>query len=207
MTNLISDILSPKPVRMKVGLYFGSYNPIHIGHLAIANYIVEFTDIDQLWFVVSPQNPHKNKENLLADYHRFELVEKAIDDDYRFQVSNIEFVLPKPSYTVDTLARLNERFPNYSFAILMGSDNLENFHKWKNYEVILENYGIVVYPRPGFDKTKVQLHKNIMVAEGAPLMEISSTFIRNAVKEGKDVRHFMPPKAWKYLDEMNFYRK
>jgi nicotinate-nucleotide adenylyltransferase len=207
MNNLINDILSPKPVRLKVGLYFGSYNPIHIGHLAIANYIVEYTDINQLWFVVSPQNPHKKKENLLADYHRLELVEKAIDDDYRFQVSNIEFNLPKPSYTVDTLARLSERFPNYSFTILMGSDNLENFHKWKNHEIIIENYGIIIYPRPGFDKSKIEVNKNITIVESAPLMEISSTFIRNAVKEGKDIRHFMPPKAWKYLDEMNFYRK
>jgi len=207
MNNLIDDILSPKPVRLKVGLYFGSYNPIHIGHLAIANYMVEFTDIDQLWFVVSPQNPHKKKENLLADYHRLELVERAFEGDDRFRASNIEFNLPKPSYTVDTLAYLHERYPDYSFVILMGSDNLENFHKWKNYEVILENYGIIVYPRQGFDKSKIQNHKNITVAEGAPLMEISSTFIRNAVKEGKDVRHFMPPKAWKYLEEMNFFRK
>jgi len=207
MSNLISDILSTKPVRLKVGLYFGSYNPIHIGHLAIANYIVEYNDIEQLWFVISPQNPHKKKENLLADYHRLELVERAFEGDDRFRASNIEFNLPKPSYTVDTLAYLHERYPDYSFVILMGSDNLENFHKWKNYEVILENYGIIVYPRQGFDKSKIQNHKNITVAEGAPLMEISSTFIRNAVKEGKDVRHFMPPKAWKYLEEMNFFRK
>jgi nicotinate-nucleotide adenylyltransferase len=207
MSNLISDILSPKPVRLKIALYFGSYNPIHIGHLAIANYIVEFTDIDQLWFVVSPQNPFKKKENLLADYHRLELVTRAIDNDDRFRASNIEFNLPKPSYTVDTLAHLKERFPNYSFVILIGSDNLENFPKWKNYEVILENYAVIVYPRPGFDKSKIQNHKNITLAEGVPLMEISSTFIRNAIKEHKDIRYFMPPMSWKYLDEMNFYRK
>lgn len=207
MSNLISDIISPKPVRLKIALYFGSYNPIHIGHLAIANYIVEFTDIDQLWFVVSPQNPFKKKENLLADYHRLELVTRAIDNDDRFRASNIEFNLPKPSYTVDTLAHLKERFPNYSFVILIGSDNLENFPKWKNYEVILENYAVIFYPRPGFDKSKIQNHKNITLAEGVPLMEISSTFIRNAIKENKDIRHFMPPMSWKYLHEMNFYRK
>jgi len=207
MSNLISDILSTKPVRLKVGLYFGSYNPIHIGHLAIANYIVEYNDIEQLWFVISPQNPHKKKENLLADYHRLELVERAFEGDDRFRASNIEFNLPKPSYTVDTLAYLHERYPDYSFVILMGSDNLENFHKWKNYDVILENYGIIVYPRPGFDKSKIQNHKNITIAEGAPLMEISSSFIRDAINAGKDIRHFMPQKAWKYLDEMNFYRK
>ncbi|HSO87171.1 MAG TPA: nicotinate (nicotinamide) nucleotide adenylyltransferase [Draconibacterium sp.] len=207
MSNLITDILSPKPVRLKIGLYFGSYNPIHIGHLAIANYIVEYTDINQLWFVVSPQNPFKKKDNLLADYHRLELVNRAIDNDDRFRASNIEFNLPKPSYTVDTLAYLQERYPGYSFVILMGSDNLENFHKWKNSEVILENYGVIVYPRPGFDKSQVPVHKNIMVAEGAPLMEISSTFIRDAIKLGKNIRHFIPQRAWEYLDEMNFYRK
>jgi nicotinate-nucleotide adenylyltransferase len=207
MSNLIADILSPKTIRLKIGLYFGSYNPIHIGHLAIANYIVEFTGIDQLWFVVSPQNPLKKKENLLADYHRLELVNQAIEGDDRFRASNIEFNLPKPSYTIDTLTYLNERHPDYSFVILMGSDNLENFHKWKNYEVILENYGIIVYPRPGFDRSIIPDHKNITVSEGAPLMEISSSFIRDAIKAGKDIRHFMPLKSWEYLDEMNFYRK
>ncbi len=207
MSNLIEDILSPKTINLKIGLYFGSYNPIHIGHLAIANYMVEFTDIDQLWFVVSPQNPFKKKENLLADYHRLELVNRAIENDDRFRASNIEFNLPKPSYTIDTLTYLQERHPDYSFSILMGSDNLESFYKWKNSEIIIENYGIIVYPRPGFDLTKVPEHKNISVAMDAPLMEISSSFIRNAIKEGKDIRHFMPEKAWIYLDEMNFYRK
>ena len=207
MSNLIADILSPKTISLKVGLYFGSYNPIHIGHLAIANYMVEFTDIDQLWFVVSPQNPFKKKENLLADYHRLELVTRAINNDNRFRASNIEFNLPKPSYTIDTLAYLKERHPDYNFSILMGSDNLDNFHKWKNSEIILENYGIIVYPRPGFEPLKIPEHKNNSIAIDAPLMEISSSFIRNAIKEGKDVRHFMPQKAWEYLDEMNFYRK
>jgi nicotinate-nucleotide adenylyltransferase len=207
MSNLIEDIISPKPIRLKVGLYFGSYNPIHIGHLAIANYMVEYTDIDQLWFVVSPQNPFKKKENLLADYHRLELVNRAIENDDSFRASNIEFNLPKPSYTIDTLTYLHERFPEHSFVILMGADNLESFPKWKNFEMIIENYGVIVYPRPGFDLSKVPGHKNITVAEGVPLMEISSSFIRNAIKEGKNVRHFMPEKAWLYLDEMNFYRR
>lgn len=207
MSNLVTDILAPKTkLRLKVGLYFGSYNPIHIGHLAIANYMVEFTDIDQLWFVVSPQNPHKKKNNLLEDYHRLELVRRAIDDDNRFRASNIEFNLPKPSYTVDTLAYLTDQHPNYDFSILMGSDNLESFHKWKNFEAILENYGVVVYPRPGFDRSKVQVHKNINIAEDAPLMEISASFIRKAIRHRKDVRHFLPYKTWLYLDEMNFYK-
>lgn len=192
---------------MKVGLYFGSYNPIHIGHLAIANFMVEYTDIDQLWFVVSPQNPHKKKVNLLDNYQRLEMVHRALDNDDRLRASSIEFNLPKPSYTVDTLAYLKERYPRYHFVILMGSDNLENFHKWKNYETIVENYGVIVYPRPGFDRSKIKEHKNIAVAEGAPLMEISSSFIREAIKEGKDVRHFVPSESWKYLEEMNFYKK
>lgn len=208
MSNLVTDILAPKTdLRLKIGLYFGSYNPIHIGHLAIANYVVEYTDVDQLWFVVSPQNPHKNKKNLLADYHRLELVRRAIDDDNRFRASNIEFNLPKPSYTVDTLAYLKDQYPAYDFVILMGSDNLESFHKWKNYETILENYGVIVYPRPGFNRENVQVNNNIVIADGAPLMEISASFIRKAIKNDKDVRHFLPLKTWEYLEEMNFYRK
>ena len=208
MSDLVSDILFPKSnVHLKVGLYFGSYNPIHIGHLAIANYMVEFTDIDQLWFLVSPQNPFKKKANLLDDYQRLEMVHRAVDGDDRLRASNIEFNLPKPSYTIDTLVYLKEQFPNYQFAIIMGSDNLENFHKWKNAEQIIENYGVIVYPRPGFDKSKIQVHKNISIAENAPLMEISSSFIRKAIKSGKDVRHFLPQKTWEYLEEMNFYKK
>lgn len=207
MSNIVTDILAPKTnLKLTIGLYFGSYNPIHIGHLAIANYMVEYTDIDQLWFVVSPHNPLKKKNNLLDDYQRLELVHRAIDDDDRFRASNIEFRLPKPSYTVDTLVYLKDQRPNYHFKILMGSDNLENFHKWKNYETILEDYGIIVYPRPGFDPENVQVEKNITIAKGAPLMEISSSFIRKAIKEGKDVRHFLPQKSWEYLEEMNFYR-
>jgi len=191
---------------MKIGLYFGTYNPIHIGHLAIANYMVEFTDIDQLWFVVSPQNPHKEKKNLLDDYQRLEMVYRAIEGDDRLRASNIEFNLPKPSYTVDTLAYLKDQHPSYDFVILMGSDNLESFHKWKNYEIILENYSVIVYPRPGFNRSKVEVHKNITIAEEAPSMEISASFIRKAIKTGKDVRHFLPAKTWQYLEEMNFYR-
>lgn len=207
MSNIVSDFLSPKPFKLKVGLYFGSFNPVHIGHMAIANYFVEFAAIDQLWFVVSPQNPHKSQENLLEEYHRLELVIRAIDDDGRFRASNIEFGLPKPSYTIDTLAYLQDKFPNHSFVIIMGSDNLANFTKWKNYDAIIENYGVLVYPRPGDDLTKLPSHLNIKVIEGVPLMEISSSFIRQAIKSGNDVRHFLPRKAWEYLDEMNFYKK
>ncbi|MCF6358786.1 MAG: nicotinate-nucleotide adenylyltransferase, partial [Draconibacterium sp.] len=148
MSNIITDILAPKTkIHLKVGLYFGSYNPVHIGHLAIANYMVEYTDIDQLWFVISPQNPHKKKTNLLDDYQRLEMVYRAVEGDDRLRASNIEFNLPKPSYTINTLAYLSEQHPDYQFRILMGSDNLEHFHKWKNYEAIVENYGVIVYPR------------------------------------------------------------
>lgn len=208
MSKLATDILVSKTnIRLKVGLYFGSYNPIHIGHLVIANYMVEYTGIDQLWFVVSPQNPHKKKINLLDDYQRLEMVHRAVEGDDRFRVSNIEFNMPKPSYTVDTLAYLKDQYPNYDFVILMGADNLENFHKWKNYEILIKDFGVLVYPRPGFDRSKVKTHKNITIAEGAPLMEISSSFIRQAIQAGKDVRHFLPANTREYLDEMNFYRK
>lgn len=190
---------------MKVGLYFGTYNPIHIGHLAIANYIVEFTDIEQLWFVVSPHNPFKNKKHLLDDYQRLELVTRAINDDNRFRASSVEFKLPHPSYTIDTLTYLKEDYPNNDFYLIIGSDNMESFHKWKNYKMILENYKIILYPRPGFNVEKESVHPNITLVE-APLMEISASFIRQAISEGKDVRHFIPPKAWQYLEEMNFYK-
>ncbi len=207
MRELVPDILFPKSnLEIKVGLYFGTYNPIHIGHMAIANYMVEYTDINQLWFVVSPHNPHKQKSNLLNDYQRLEMVHRAVDDDDRFRVSNIEFNLPKPSYTIDTLTYLKDQFPDYKFVILMGSDNLENFYKWKNYLNIIENFGVIVYPRPGFERSNLNLHKNITVAENAPLMEISSSFIRDAIGNGKDVRHFLPQKTWEYLEEMNFYK-
>ena len=208
MSDLVSDILFPKTnLKLKVGLYFGSFNPVHIGHMAIANYMVEYTDLDQLWFVVSPQNPLKNKSNLLSDYHRLQLVNQAIEDDNRFRASNIEFDLPQPSYTIDTLAYLSDKYPDYKFIILMGSDNLESLHRWKNFKTIIENYGIVVYPRPGHELNKVLKHKNIVIAKDAPLMEISASFIRKAIKTGRDIRHYLPQNVWKYIEEMNFYKK
>ncbi len=190
---------------MKVGLYFGTYNPIHIGHMAIANYLVEFTEIEQLWFVISPHNPFKNKKHLLDDYQRLELVNRAIDDDPRFRASSIEFKLPRPSYTIDTLTYLKDSFPSHEFYLIMGSDNLESFPKWKNFEIILENYKILVYPRPGFDPAKVSPHPNIILVD-APLMEISASFLRESIANGKNIRHFLPSKAWQYLEEMNFYK-
>ena len=190
---------------MKVGLYFGTYNPIHIGHLVIANYMVEYSEINQVWFVVSPQSPHKIKNNLLDDYQRLELVNRAIDGDDRMRASSIEFKMPRPSYTIDTLTYLKEEYPAYEFYLIMGSDNLVSLHKWKNAQVILEDYQILVYPRPGFEGSKLLEYKNIQIVE-APLMEISSSAIREAIADGKDVRHFIPLKAFRYMDEMNFYR-
>lgn len=207
MSNFLLDIIAPTSAyRFTIGLYFGTFNPIHIGHMAIANYIVEFSGIDQLWFVVSPQNPHKIKVNLLDDYQRLEMVHRAVDDDPRFRVSNIEFGLPKPSYTIDTLTYLKELYPDHKFLIIMGSDNLDKLHKWKNYALIIGNYGIIVYPRPGFDRKNIEGQNNMVICD-APLMEISSTFIRESLKQGKDMRHFLPPATWKYIEEMNFYRK
>jgi nicotinate-nucleotide adenylyltransferase len=191
---------------MKIGLYFGSFNPIHIGHLAIANYMAEFSDLDQIWFIVSPQNPFKEKKSLLSDYHRLELVELSIERYPNLKASNIEFGLPKPSYTIDTLTYLKEKHPNHEFSLIMGSDNLKSFEKWKNYKLILELYDLYVYPRPGFKDEDVKLSGNIHLIN-APLMEISSSFIRQAIKEKKDIPYFMPDKAYQYLKEMHFYEK
>ena len=188
----------------KTGLYFGSFNPIHIGHLAIAGYMLEFTDIDQLWFVVSPQNPLKQKKTLLADYHRLELVRLAIENDDRFRVSDIEFKMPIPSYTIDTLAYMEEKHPNHTFSLVMGADNLKYFRKWKHSNLIEEKYHRIIYPRPGIDKEEILSHENITLVD-APLMEISSSFIRESIKNGKNIRHFLPEKVYTYIKKMHFY--
>ncbi|MBN2667793.1 MAG: nicotinate-nucleotide adenylyltransferase [Bacteroidales bacterium] len=188
---------------MKIGLFFGSFNPIHIGHLAIANYMVEFSDIDKIWFVVSPQNPFKTKHNLLAEHHRLRLVDIAIEDDLRFKSSNIEFHLPKPSYTIDTLTYLKEKYPNEIFVLIMGEDNLKGLHKWKNYEKIIDDYAIYVYPRD-YKTTETNPFKNITLIE-APKIEVSASFIRNAIKNKQDVRYFMHHKVAQYVEEMHFY--
>jgi nicotinate-nucleotide adenylyltransferase len=191
---------------MKTGLYFGSFNPIHIGHLAIANFMIEFTDLDQLWFVVSPQNPLKEKRSLLKDYHRLEMVRLAVEDDDRFRASDIEFKLPTPSYTIDTLAYLEEKNPGREFQLVMGADGLRTFHKWKHAELIVKKYHRLIYPRPGkgMDTSSELLNATLV---NAPLMEISSSIIRKAIREGKDVRHLVPAKAFQYMREMHFYEK
>jgi len=188
---------------MKTGLYFGSFNPIHNGHLMIAGYMAEFTDLSEIWFVISPQNPLKKKASLLQDYERMKMVEIAIEGDERFAVSDVEFRMPKPSYTIDTLSYLRELHFSREFAIIMGSDTLETFSKWKNYKIIEDSYQRYVYPRPMYD-VNVSAHKNVVWVD-APRIEISSTFIRNAVKEDHDIRYFLPPKVYDYIKKMHFY--
>ncbi len=191
---------------MITGLYFGSFNPIHIGHLAIANFMVEFSDLEQLWFVVSPHNPLKEKKSLLKDYHRLEMVRLAVEDDDRFRASDIEFKLPTPSYTIDTLTYLEEKNPGREFQLVMGGDGLRTFHKWKHSDLIVEKYHRLIYPRPGSDLNAYIDLPNATLVD-APMMEISSSFIRQAIKEGKDVRHLVPTKAYTYMREMHFYEK
>lgn len=200
---------------MRIGLYFGTYNPIHVGHLIIANHMAERSDLDQVWLVVTPQNPLKAKQNLLADYHRLALVKTAIDDNIHLRASDIEFSLSKPSYTVETLAHLKEKYPQHDFALIMGEDNLRTLHKWKNYEVILNKHKIFVYPRPftleeltnktTAAKTQIAQHPNIVMTE-SPVMQISSTHIRQLVKSEKSIQYLVVESVRKYIEEMNFYR-
>ncbi|MGV6829775.1 MAG: nicotinate (nicotinamide) nucleotide adenylyltransferase [Flavobacteriales bacterium] len=191
----------------KIGLYFGTFNPIHIGHLAIANHLVEFSNLDEVWLVVTPHNPHKKKATLLADNHRLTMVRIAVEDYPKLQASNIEFNLPQPNYTVNTLAYLEEKYPKHLFSLIMGEDNLKSFHKWKNYEVILDRYSIYVYPRISCGSIESQFNKHPKITKiDAPIMEVSSTFIRKAMKEGKNIQPLLSCTVWKYLDEMGFYR-
>jgi len=190
----------------KIGLYFGTYNPIHIGHLIIANHMVNYTDLDEVWFVVSPLNPFKKKKTLLDNYARLELVYRAIKDYDRLRVSDIEFGLPRPSYTINTLVYITEKYPNKDFSLIMGGDNLKSFHKWKNYELILQNHELYVYPRLLSARSSLDNHEKIHLVD-APIMQISSSFIRNAIKDQRDVRAMLPENVWEYIDEMNYYRK
>lgn len=192
----------------KVGLFFGSFNPIHIGHLVIAEYMAEFTPLDQVWFVVSPQNPLKKKETLLNEKNRISMVRLAIEYDTRFKASSIEFDLPRPSYTIDTLAILSDKHPKIEFSLILGLDNLATLHKWKNYEQLLKNYKLYVYPRVYKSATDATLatHPSVVITE-APIMELSSTFIRNAIKEGKTIKQMVPPQVGDYIKEMNFYKE
>lgn len=191
---------------MKIALFFGSFNPIHIGHLILANYIVENTEVDELWFVVSPQNPLKSKKSLLHDYDRYDMVEMAIKNYSKMRVTDVEFSMPRPSYTIDTLTYLQERFPQHHFSIIMGEDNLASLPKWKNYEALVKNHQIFVYPRV-FDQSEENYltHKNIQKIN-APIIELSATEIRKMIKENKNVRPMLPPEVFDYIDKMGFYR-
>lgn len=192
---------------MKIGLYFGTFNPIHIGHLIIANHMVEHSDLDQIWFVVTPQSPFKVKASLLDNHDRFEMVYRATADYPKLRANDIEFGMSQPNYTIHTLTYLQEKYPMHEFALIMGEDNLKSLHKWKNYELILANHHVYVYPRlsEGTIETQFDKHTKIHRVE-APIMELSSTFIRNAIKKGKNVKPMLPEHVWEYVDEMNFYR-
>ncbi|MCG9792045.1 nicotinate (nicotinamide) nucleotide adenylyltransferase [Flavobacterium algicola] len=203
---------------MKIGLYFGTFNPMHVGHLIIANHMVEHTDLDQVWMVVTPHNPLKKKSTLLDDYHRLHMVNLATEDFPKLRPSDIEFKLPQPNYTINTLVYLEEKYANYEFALIMGEDNLNSLHKWKNYEVILKNYSLYVYPRletkdivadgvvNGTDKFDYKNNPKIKMID-APVVEISSTFIRENIKSNKNVQPLLPNKVWEYIDHNNFYKK
>ena len=187
---------------MKIGLYFGSFNPVHVGHMIIANFISTHSDLDQVWMVVSPQNPFKNKSTLANNYDRLHLVRLAIGENQKIKASDIEFALPVPSYTIDTLAYLKEKYPAKEFSLIMGGDNLASLNKWKNYELILDNHEIYVYSRPGYDLGDLAKHSSIRILE-APLLDISASFIRKLIKEGKSIQYLVNDSVYAYLQELS----
>ncbi|WP_299054825.1 nicotinate (nicotinamide) nucleotide adenylyltransferase [uncultured Polaribacter sp.] len=192
----------------KIGLYFGTFNPIHIGHLIIANHMVENSDLDEIWMVVTPHNPFKKKSTLLDNHHRLEMVFKATENYLKIKPSDAEFKLPQPNYTVHTLAHLTDRYPTKEFCLIMGEDNLKSLHKWKNYETILEHHHIYVYPRISEGKVATQFDEHLKIHKiAAPIIEISSTMIRNGIKNKKNIEPLLPNQVSKYIDEMNFYKK
>lgn len=193
---------------MKVGLYFGTFNPVHIGHLIIANHLAENSDLDEIWMVVTPHNPLKKKAGLLEDYHRMHMIHLATENYDKLKPSDIEFKLPQPNYTINTLVHLKEKYPKYHFSLIMGEDNLKSFPKWKNYKVILEDYEVYVYPRISELDIPEELVNHPKIHRiNAPIIEISSTFIRNSIKEGKNIRPMLDDKVWEYIDHNLFYKK
>ena len=193
---------------MKIGLYFGTFNPIHVGHMIIANHMAEYSDLEQVWMVVTPHNPHKEKNSLQDDYKRLHLVTLAAEDFPKIKASDFEFKLPQPNYTVNTLAHLQDKFPSHEFSLIMGEDNLKTFHKWKNYKVILENHDIYVYPRVSSEADNPAFENNPRIHKiDAPIVEISSTFIRENRKNKKNVQPLLPAKVWEYIDYNNLYKK
>lgn len=192
---------------MKVGLYFGTFNPIHVGHLIIANHLAEHSNLDQIWLVVTPQSPFKKKQSLLDNYQRLEMVYQATKDYKHLNPSDIEFSLPQPNYTINTLTYLKEKHPKHDFSLIMGEDNLKSFHKWKNYNIILENHDIYVYPRLSDGKIETQFHGHERIHHvQAPIIQLSSTFIRKSIKAGKNIKPMLPENVWNYVSEMNFYK-
>lgn len=192
---------------MNIGLYFGTFNPIHVGHLIIANHMVENSDLDEVWMVVTPHNPFKKKATLLDNYQRYEMVYQAVEEYPKIKPTDIEFQLPQPSYTINTLVHIQEKYPKYQFSLIMGEDNLQNLHKWKNYEEIVNNHNIYVYPRVYEQKKEVSFANGRVHKIDAPIVEISSTHIRKSIKSGKNVKPLLPPKVWEYVERMNFYKK
>lgn len=191
---------------MKIGLYFGSFNPVHTGHLVIANYMAEFTDLEQVWLIVSPHNPVKMEQTLLQDYHRLQLVKIAIRESRKLKASDVEFRLSKPSYTIHTLMHLKKELPGHQFVLIIGTDTLETFHTWKDYRQIIEGYELYVYPRLNSTGGELLKEPNVKFIE-APVMEISASFIRESIRNKKDVRYMMPESVWDYIEEMHFYQK
>jgi len=190
---------------MHIGLYFGSFNPIHTGHLIIANHVTGYTDVDKVWFVVSPHNPLKDAHSLLNEYDRLHLVNMAIQDNPKFRGSNVEFHLPKPSYTIDTLTYLSEKFPLERFSVIMGADSFQNIHRWKNYEQLLARYSVVVYKRQGFDIRET--YGADIVLLDAPILDISSTYIRNQIKEKKSIKYLVPENVEQYIEANRYYAR
>lgn len=197
--------LKTENCELKTGLFFGSFNPIHIGHLVIANYMASFTGMKEVWLVVSPHNPLKLKAGLANMYDRLEMAKLATEQAPHLKVSDIEFKLPQPSYTIDTLTFLQEKYPEKKFALIMGADNLASFKKWKNYEVLLEHYELFIYPRPGVDLSEWKNHPSITITD-TPQMEISSTFIRKAIKDKKNIQFFVPDTVLEFIEQKNMYR-
>ena len=189
---------------MRIGLFFGSFNPIHTGHMIIANIVLETTDVEQIWFVVSPQNPFKKNKNLLSEYNRIDMVREAIYDDYKFRASDVEFAMPKPSYTVETLIYLSDKHPEHSFKLIIGGDNLASFPKWKNHEVILENYGLIVYPRPNALTSHLLENDNVEIIE-APEMGISATLIRKMVRDKLSVKYLVPEGVREMIESRRYF--
>ena len=189
---------------MRIGLFFGSFNPIHIGHLIIANTLATSTDLEQVWFVVSPHNPFKKVKSLLHEFDRLDMVERAIADNSRLKATNIEFSMPKPSYTIDTLVRLSEKYPQHTFRLIMGEDNLEQFANWKNHDRILEYYGLYVYPRPQSKESAFKTHPNVQVI-AAPLLDISATFIRESIRANRSIRYMVPEVVEEMIERKKFY--